>query len=110
MNNVGLLAYSLGVISSFSSSASSRRLARMSSVVSPVDCIVLGATAEWLFASVYDANLGLIPCGVNPSSLSPVAYFGLIPRYITFHLTRRHYGNSNIAFLDKHVEHGSLRA
>lgn len=40
--------------------------------------------------------------------LSSVTYSGLVP-YYSFHLTRRHYGNTNLAFLDGHVEHGSLR-
>ena len=43
-----------------------------------------------------------------PPFISLVANYGLVPRY-TFHLTRRHYGNANMAFLDGHVEHGSFR-
>ena len=95
------------------------RSVKLGSVVSPSDCLVLGDTAGWAFANVsinvrdssgnvrdsldfrQPNHVGLFPL------ISPV-YSGFGPRY-TFHLTRRHYGNANMAFLDGHVEHGSLR-
>ena len=81
----------------------------MGAVVSPSDCVALGDTSGWVIANVYENNRGRIPWGVNPPFLSPIACIGVVPRY-SFYLTRRHYGNANIAFLDGHVEHGSLRA
>ena len=85
------------------------------SVVSPSDCVALGDTAGWEFASISIFVSGSIVLDfrssastLKPPFLSPVAKIGLVPRY-SFHLTRRHYGNANMAFLDGHVEHGSLR-
>ena len=108
LNDVGLnedspSSYYHGV-SSFPFSRSSVKLG---SVVSPADCVSLGDTAGWVIANVFQNN-SRIPWGVNPPFLSPIARVGVVPRY-TFYLTRRHYGNANVAFLDGHVEHGSLR-
>ena len=93
---------------------------KLGSVVSPSDCVALGDTAGWVEAfNVLDKVTVKVNAGVNssgiftlnsrfyPPLLSPVPS-AFVPRY-TFHLTRRHYGNANIAFLDGHVEHGSLR-
>ena len=75
------------------------RSVKMGSVVSPADCVSLGDASGWA-----------------PSLLTslapPFLYHVPDPRFrplYTFHLTRRHYGNANMAFLDGHVEHGSLR-
>ena len=85
------------------------------SVVSPSDCVALGDTAGWEFASISISSSGSVVYDfrssngtLSPPFLSPVAKIGLVPRY-SFHLTRRHFGYSNMAFLDGHVEHGSLR-
>ena len=91
------------------------RSVKLGSVVSPSDCVVLGDTAGWAFypgtvsssgSTVYDFRSSNVT--LSPPFLSPVARFGLLPRY-SFDLTRRHYGNANMAFLDGHVEHGNLR-
>ena len=88
---------------------------KLGSVVSPSDCVSLGDTAGWAFypgtvsssgSTVYDFRSSNVT--LSPPFLSPVARFGLLPRY-SFDLTRRHYGNANMAFLDGHVEHGNLR-
>ena len=93
---------------SFSSSRSSVKLG---SVVSPSDCVALGDTAGWGFRWGSSINISITSPGVDirfhPPLLSPAAQNG--PLGYFFHLTRRHYGNANMAFLDGHVEHGSLR-
>ena len=80
------------------------RSVKRSSVVAPADCVSLGDAAGWTSAKNrigLEYTLHLPPC----LSFVPDPLF---VRY-TFHLTRRHYGNANIAFLDGHVEHGTLR-
>ena len=76
---------------------------KMAEVVSPADCVALG-----------DVSISRgIPPFVSPITLhdgwfplpSPFRNFPLYP----FRISRRHYGNANMAFLDGHVEHGSLR-
>ena len=70
-------------------------------IVAPSNHLLLGDTAGWSWSpflndwSTY-SNLGI---GLRPIRVNP---------YI-FLLTRRHYGYSNMAFADGHVEHGSLR-
>ena len=92
---------------SFSQSRSSVKLG---SVVSPSDCVALGDTAGWGFRWAF-LHISITSPGVDsrfhPPLLSPAAQNG--PFGYFFHLTRRHYGNANMAFLDGHVEHGSLR-
>ena len=88
------------------------RSVKRGSVVSPSGCVVLGDTAGWAFVNVSINARSLKDfrqpnyAGLAPF-ISPV-HFGFGPRY-AFQLTRRHYGNANMAFLDGHVEHGSLR-
>lgn len=105
----GLNAFGLSGDSSLSS-------VKLGSVVSPSDCVALGDTAGWrrVFNVPAKVNVGVNSSGVftlnntfYPPLLSPVPS-GFVPRYI-FHLTRRHYGNANIAFLDGHVESLNLR-
>ena len=109
LNDVGLTedspssSYHYGV----SSSPLSQSSVKLGSVVSPSDCVSLGDTAGWVIANVFQNNSRL-PWVLHPPFLSPVPRTGVVPRY-SFYLTRRHYGNANIAFLDGHVEHGSLR-
>ena len=83
---------------------------KLGSVVSPSDCVALGDTAGWGFRWGRAINLAF-SSGFDgrfyPPLLSPAAQNG--PFGYFFHLTRRHYGNANMAFLDGHVEHGSLR-
>ena len=42
------------------------------------------------------------------NALAPLPWLGTHPNY-TFGISRRHAGRANMAFLDGHVEHGSLR-
>ena len=76
---------------------------KIAEVVAPADCVALG-----------DAMVSKgIPPFVSPVTMhdgwfpfpSPFRNFPLYP----FLISRRHYGNANMAFLDGHVEHGSLR-
>ena len=94
---------------SFSLSRSS--VIKLGSVVSPSDCVALGDTAGWGFRWRGGIHISITSPGVDiryyPPLLSPAAQNG--PFGYFFHLTRRHYGNANMAFLDGHVEHGSLR-
>ena len=89
------------------------RSVKLGSVVSPSDCVVLGDTAGWSstvnFRGFVNGRLDLnvFDLRFHPPLFSPVPS-GLVRRY-SFYLTRRHYGNANVAFLDGHVEHGSLR-
>ena len=88
-------------------------------MVSPSDCIVLGDTAGWDLSpniiiriisdgAQRDFEGSFVDARFHPPLFSPLPSRWFSRRY-TFHLTRRHYGNANIAFLDGHVEHGSLR-
>ena len=88
------------------------RSVKLGSVVSPSDCVVLGDTAGW--SSVFSfgpsrSDVRYWDMRFYPPLFSPLP-FGWFSRHpYIFHLTRRHYGNANVAFLDGHVEHGSLR-
>ena len=90
----------------------------MGSVVSPADCVALGDTAGWSSVVSFGPSLtgGLNRSDARfwdtrfyPPLFSPLPAMWFSRRRYTFHLTRRHYGNTNVAFLDGHVEHGSLR-
>ena len=76
---------------------------KMAEVVAPADCVALG-----------DAGFfGVSPPFVSPVTISegrgaPLFSSSPLPLYF-FVISRRHYGNANMAFLDGHVEHGSLR-
>ena len=88
------------------------RSVKLGSVVSPSDCVVLGDTAGW--SSVFSfgnsrSDVRFWDMRFYPPLFSPVPFGWFSRRPYTFHLTRRHYGNANMAFLDGHVEHGSLR-
>ena len=109
-NNVGLVDDSVKPFSRLKSSFGRgliRRFVKMGSVVSPSDCISLRDASGWDFPGV-SVNGVRVSTKLSPPILSPIPQLGFFPRY-TFHLTRRHYGNANMAFLDGHVEHGSLR-
>ena len=91
---------------------------KLGSVVSPSDCLALGDTAGWGF--VFNIRFSSIDgsdhldhlfwdARYNPPLFSPLPSGWLSRRLYIFHLTRRHYGNANVAFLDGHVKHGSLR-
>ena len=80
------------------------KLIKTSQIVAPSDHIQLGDTAGWGKdrhpQHTYPYNTyTTLPIVHTPNRANP---------YI-FQLTRRHYGYSNMAFSDGHVEHGSLR-
>ena len=74
---------------------------KMTEVVAPADCVALG-----------DATVSKgIPPFVSPVTFNDgelPGYRSPLPNY-PFLISRRHYGNANMAFLDGHVEHGTLR-
>ena len=73
------------------------RSIRMAEVVAPADCVALG-----------DATVPLgYPPFVSPVTCYQLFNISFLPPY-PFQISRRHYGNANMAFLDGHVEHGSL--
>ena len=77
---------------------------KMAEVIAPADCVALG-----------DVQRAFLPF-VTPLSQHEIALYDpqpelfslVFPRYV-FSISRRHYGKANMAFLDGHVEHGSLR-
>ena len=73
-------------------------------IVSPSDWISLGDTSGW--HSFQQALLMNRP--QFGSIVWPHPWLGSHPEY-AFWISRRHAGRSNMAFLDGHVEHGSLR-
>ena len=75
------------------------RSVKRGSVVAPADCVSLGDASGWAPSLI---------SSFTPPFLSPVPNPVFRPLY-TFHLTRRHYDYANMAFLDGHIEHGSLR-
>lgn len=94
------------------------RSVKLGSVVSPSDCVTLGDTSGWdlspniigqIISDVAhrDFEIFFVDVRFHPPLFSPVP--SLLDSRYTFHLTRRHYGHANIAFLDGHVEHGDLR-
>lgn len=73
---------------------------KMTEVVAPSDCVALGDATVWKG----------IPPFVSPVTIKDgwLVFPPPLPLY-PFRISRRHYGNANMAFLDGHVEHGSLR-
>ena len=109
-NNVGLADDSVKPFSRLKSSFGRGliwRSVKLGSVSSPADGISLGDASGWDFPAI-SVNGVRVSGKLFPPILSPMPQPGFFPRY-SFHLTRRHYGNANMAFLDGHVEHGSLR-
>ncbi len=76
---------------------------KVTDVVSPADCLSFGDSVGWSWigsqVAIYHPRYGnfLLPHPAND-----------FPKY-AFGISRRHAGRSNMAFLDGHVEHGSLR-
>ena len=70
-------------------------------IVSPSDWISVGDMSSWEGSFLLARPQNGMPMGPRP-------WLAGLPEY-TFGLTRRHAGRSNMAFLDGHVEHGSLR-
>ena len=75
----------------------------MAEVFAPADCVALGDSVAGIVPFVS-------PVVVNESLplFSNEGQIFLWPLY-PFLISRRHYGYANMAFLDGHVEHGSLR-
>ena len=83
---------------------------KVSEIVSPADCVSYGDLVGWQrfivgkgfffphLHAFFPRTLGHRPWLVSSRN----------PKY-TFGISRRHAGRSNMAFLDGHVEHGSLR-
>ena len=81
---------------------------KITEIVSPADCVAFGDRVGWLKPS---KGSGLILPPYNMAHtigqhVWPVS--SRSPKH-TFGISRRHAGRSNMAFLDGHVEHGSLR-
>ena len=74
---------------------------KITDVVSPADCVSFGDSASYFsWGVVFHPRYG--------NFLFPYHWLDGSPEY-TFGISRRHAGRSNMAFLDGHVEHGSLR-
>ena len=86
---------------------SNEKSIKTTQIVSPSHHLQLGDTVGW---SIYPKTkwMDFPPlAALNPHiDRKPMWSVGNGYR---FHLTRRHYGNANMAFSDGHVEHGSLR-
>ncbi len=85
----------------WSLTVSQRYSRKMEEVVSPVDCVAFGDSSGWYMKS---SGLAFLEPFYSVSQVHSSAF-----RDYTFGISRRHAGWSNMAFLDGHVEHGSLR-
>ncbi len=81
---------------------------KVQEIVSPSDCVGYGDRVGWQ-RSIPVGRVA-IPSDVSSQVVSqrPWPVSPLNPKY-TFGISRRHAGRVNMAFLDGHVEHGSLR-
>ena len=77
---------------------------KVSEILSPADAISFGDRIGWQF----DGDDVAIPPPWAPHVFSHFSWSSPHPKY-TFSISRRHAGRANVAFLDGHVEHGSLR-
>lgn len=75
-------------------------------ISSPANCVGFGDRAGWQYSDLFDRVGFPRPSEVHGILCSP--WLPSHPNY-TFGISRRHAGRSNMAFLDGHVEHGSLR-
>ena len=80
---------------------------KMAEIVSPADCIAFGDRPGWHTESLR-WGFHLFSSFISQWPLSEIPYISATPDY-TFRISRRHAGRANMAFLDGHVEHGSLR-
>lgn len=79
---------------------------KITEIVSPSDCVSFGDAVGW--QQVGSSSVAIVhPRYGNVVSQRPWLG-GEQPKY-AFGISRRHAGRSNMAFLDGHVEHGSLR-
>ena len=77
---------------------------KVTDVVSPADCVGFGDRVGWLSSD----SIVVFPPPWQGQALDAFPWLSTQPKY-TFWISRRHAGRSNMAFLDGHVEHGSLR-
>lgn len=80
---------------------------KMVEIVSPADCIAFGDRPGWHTRKGLHNSLLWIYLEGALHGIAPFPSSGH-PDY-TFVISRRHAGRANMAFLDGHVEHGSLR-
>ena len=82
---------------------------KVQEIVSPTDCVSYGDRVGWQRFSGGSGRLA-IPFARHAQVIGqrPWPESSRNPKY-TFGISRRHAGRSNMAFLDGHVEHGSLR-
>ena len=76
---------------------------KVSEVLSPADAISFGERIGWQF---FDGDKVFLAYPWAPHVFGQMPWSGT--KYV-FPISRRHAGRSNMAFLDGHVEHGSLR-
>ena len=77
---------------------------KITEIASPADCVSFGDSVGW------QRTHSILGIG-HPrygNALAPLPWSDTHPKY-TFGISRRHAGRSNMAFLDGHVEHGSLQ-
>ena len=77
---------------------------KVTDVVSPADCVGFGDHISW---QKFHSSV-LYPPPWDGHALAAFPWSSPYPKY-TFSISRRHAGRANMAFLDGHVEHGSLR-
>ena len=82
---------------------------KITEIMSPADCVSYGDRVGWqkhlVGGLIFPPPHALFPHTVGQK---PWPVSSRNPKY-TFGISRRHAGRSNMAFLDGHVEHGSLR-
>ena len=76
---------------------------KITEIASPSDCLGWGDRPGWLLTKM---RLAFQPCHFGSFIVSTP--YSIPPKY-TFGISRRHASRANMAFLDGHVEHGSLR-
>ena len=81
---------------------------KVTEIASPADCVSFGDSVGWQWVG---SQVAIIEPRYG-NGLSPHPWLGPggfdFPKY-AFGISRRHAGRANMAFLDGHVEHGSLR-
>ena len=80
---------------------------KITEIVSPADCVAYGDRVGWQ-NSISGSGLVFPPPNM-PHTIGQTPWLRPHDPKYTFGISRRHAGRSNMAFLDGHVEHGSLR-
>ena len=82
---------------------------KIQEIVSPVDCVSYGDRVGWQRFIGGGGRVSIPSAGFSQVvGQRPWPVSSRSPKY-TFGISRRHAGRANMAFLDGHVEHGSLR-